>query len=106
AARGASSGSAPASPAERRARGRRSAARTARRAGRLERPLAVLLDEFPVELDPAAAPQVLDHVPVHGAHVRAADEREAVPDSEVDGAVDLLVEERVLHVLLDARVAA
>src|SRR5205085_7650235 len=59
-----------------------------------------------VELDPAAVPQVLDHVPVNGADVLSPDERKAVADCEMDGAVDLLVEERVLHVLLDARVVA
>src|SRR5581483_8653051 len=101
------SGSAPASPAGRRASGPRSAARTPRYGGRRsEPPLPVLLDELAVALDPAVGAQVLDHVPVERAHVRAADEGEPVADREVHGPVDLLVEERVLRVALDAAVAA
>ena len=38
---------------------------------------AVLLDDLAVELDPAAVPELLDHVPVDRARVRAADLREA-----------------------------
>src|ERR671937_3089393 len=41
-----------------------------------------------------------------GALVLASDRGEAGADREVDGAVDLLVEERVLHVALDPAVAA
>src|SRR5215210_6567184 len=61
----------------------------------LELPGAVLLNALAVEPDLAAVPQLLDDVPVDGALVRAAEEREAGPDREVDGAVDLLVEESV-----------
>src|SRR4029450_9994759 len=67
-------------------------------ANRLNQPAAALLDDLAVELDPAAVSQVLDDVPVHLADVRAADLRQAVAEREVGGAVDLLVEERVLHV--------
>src|SRR5207244_11407151 len=106
AARAASTGAAPASRAARRCSARRAAARTARRARPSDTPLAVLLDELAVDPELAPAAQVLDHVPVDGAPVAAAEVGEAGADREVDGAVDLLVEERVLHVPPDAAVAA
>src|SRR5918994_5618692 len=71
-----------------------------------ELPLTVFLNDLAVALDAAAVAQVLDHVPVDGADVLAADGREAGTDGEVDRAVHLLVEERVLHVALDAGIAA
>src|SRR5690348_5015205 len=73
---------------------------------RLDLPHAVLLDDVAVEQDLSARAQVLDDVPVDLALVRAADVREAVPKRQVDRAVDLLVEQRVLHEARDARVAA
>ena len=81
ASRTASSGSAPASPAGRRGTARRGASRTPRRADRRrsKQPPPVLLDDLAVELDPAAGPEVLDHVPVDGAHVRAAECGKPVP---------------------------
>ena len=69
-------------------------------------PAAVLLHDGPVELDPSSLSHVLDDVPVDRALVRAAEVREAAAEREVDGAVDLLVEEGVLHVTRDAGVAA
>src|SRR5207253_6519215 len=60
-----------------------------------EQPVAAPLDQLPVEVELASAADVLDDVPVDRADVRAAEEGEAVADGEVDGAVDLLVEERV-----------
>src|SRR5581483_5800381 len=94
----AATGSAPASPAGRRGSARRAAPHT-RRPGDLPHPSTVLLDDLAVQLDPPAAAELLDHVPVDRAPVLAADEREA-------GAVDLLVEERVPRVPLDPGVAA
>src|SRR5262245_43495810 len=73
---------------------------------RLERPFAVLLDDLAVELDAAAVPQVLDHVPVRRGLVQPAHDRDAGADREMDRPVHLLVEKRVLHVALDAGVAA
>src|SRR3954466_4446075 len=67
-----------------------------------ERPLAVALDELAVEVQLAAASEVLHDVPVDGAVVRAARDRVAPAEGEVDRAGDLLVEERVLHVPRDA----
>src|SRR5687768_14949809 len=98
-ARAAVSGAASSSPAG-------TAAQVASAIFRLESPLAVLLDDLAVALDAAAVPQLLDHVPVHGAAVRAADERQPGAEGEVDRAVHLLVEERVLHEPLDAGIAA
>src|SRR5215210_166432 len=72
----------------------------------LELPGAVLLNALAVEPNLAAVPQLLDDVPVDGALVRAAEEREAGPDREVDGAVDLLVEESVSEGSIDALVTA
>ena len=69
-------------------------------------PAAVLLHELAVGVDPAAVPQVLDHVPVDAADVRAAGRGVGVADREVDRAVDLLVEADVLREALDPRVAA
>src|SRR5918999_1180232 len=71
-----------------------------------DQPASVLLHRLAVELEPAAGAQVLDDVPVHGAHIRAAEEREAVADGDVGGAVDLLVVGDVLHVARDPGVAA
>src|SRR5215207_1064317 len=73
---------------------------------RLKLPGAVLLNELAVEPDLAAVPQLLDDVPADGALIRAAEEREAGPDREVDGAVDLLVEQGVPEGTVDALVAA
>src|SRR5262245_43995785 len=75
-------------------------------ANRLNQPAAALLDDLAVELDPAALPQVLDDVPVQLADVGASDLGQAVAEREVRGAVDLLVEERVLHVAGDPGIAA
>src|SRR5438132_2277509 len=72
----------------------------------LNEPAAGFLHDLAVELEAAAAAQVLDDVPVHLADVLAADFRQAVSQRKMDRPVDLLVEERVLHVLRDARVAA
>src|ERR687887_650545 len=72
----------------------------------LDKPLSALLDDFTVELDLSALPEVLDDVPVELADVLPADLGETVSEREMDRAVDLLVEERVLHVLRDSRVAA
>ena len=69
-------------------------------------PRPVLLHDLAVELDPPALAQVLDDVPVDRALVRAAEPRDARAEREVDGAVDLLVEERVPHVPRDPGVAA
>src|SRR5438046_6218859 len=69
-------------------------------------PDAGLLHELVVGVQPAAAPQVLDDVPVNGAHVLAAVDRVGAADREVDGAADLLVEAHVARVALDRRVAA
>src|SRR5262249_30823178 len=74
--------------------------------GSAKEPPPVLLDDDAVELETPAAAQVLDHVPVQRTDVRAAEERESVSERQVDGSVHLLVEERVPHVPLDARVAA
>src|SRR6185369_7348434 len=64
------------------------------------------LDDLAVDLDPAAPPQVLDHVPVDSTGVQTADCADPRTDGEVDRAVDLLVEQGVLGVALDSRVAA
>src|SRR4029453_1319062 len=72
----------------------------------LERPLAVLLHDLAVELDPAPVPQVLDHVPVGRALVRSTDHWNAGADRQVNRPVYLLVEERVPHLALDGGVAA
>src|SRR4029078_6087611 len=70
-------------------------------------PAAGFLNGLPVELDAAAVgAHLLDDVPVDLADVVAPDLRQAVPEREVDGPVDLLVEERVAHVPRDAGVAA
>src|SRR5215218_6204081 len=70
-------------------------------------PGAAFLHDFAVQLDAAAvAAHVLHDVPVDLTLVRAADLREAVAEREMDRAVDLLVEEGVLHVPRDAGVAA
>src|SRR5262249_14936586 len=89
----------------RRASARRSGVRTQSRAG-LQSPYAVLLDDLAVDLEPTAASQVLDHVPVDGAPVEAAHCADSRTDREVDRAVHLLVEQRVLGVALDPGVAA
>src|SRR3954451_11594460 len=72
----------------------------------LELPDAVLLHELALDVELAAAAQILDHVPMHGALVLPADHREAVAHRKVDRSLDLLVEQRVSHVVLDAGVAA
>src|SRR2546430_16292215 len=72
----------------------------------LDQPFSALLHDLSIQFEPPALAQVLDDVPVHLADVLAADLGEAVAQRQVDGAVDLLVEERVLHVPRDARVAA
>src|SRR5689334_1418537 len=70
-------------------------------------PAAGFLNGLSVELDPAAlGAHLLDDVPVDLADVRAADLGQPVAERQVDGAVHLLVEERVAHVLCDARVTA
>src|SRR5437870_3478166 len=69
-------------------------------------PLPRLLHDAPVELDATALPHVFDDVPVDRADVGPAEVREAAADRQVDGPVDLLVEERVLHVTRDPRIAA
>src|SRR5687768_4670224 len=66
-----------------------------------ERPHAVLLHHLAVELDPAARAQVLDDVPVDRRLVLAAEIGHPVSERDVDRAVHLLVEERVLHVAGD-----
>src|SRR5207237_6495565 len=71
-----------------------------------DQPLSGFLNDLAVQLEPAAAAEVLDDVPVELADVLAAHLRQAVPEREMDGAVDLLVEERVPHVAGDPRVAA
>src|SRR5262245_9819543 len=71
-----------------------------------EGPFTVFLHHFAVALDPAALPQVLDHVPVNRAHVLAADRRQPGADRQMNRPVHLLVEQRVLHVPLDSGVAA
>src|SRR5206468_299636 len=71
-----------------------------------DQPFSALLHDLSVQFKPSALAQVLDDVPMHLADVLAADLGEAVAERQVDGAVDLLVEERVLHVPGDARVAA
>src|SRR4029453_10221071 len=73
---------------------------------RSESPLTVFLHHLAVALNAAAVPQVLDHVPVDGADVLAADRLQPGADCEVDRPVHLLVEQRVLHVSLDSRIAA
>src|SRR5436190_15690255 len=75
------------------------------RPSRLAPPSALLLHELAVELDPPTLAQVLDDVPVQGGDIRAAEMREAGTERDVGRTVDLLVEERVLHVARDARVA-
>src|SRR5439155_18278590 len=105
-----SSGSAPACRAERPGSARLTASRRPRRADRRRRPsdepLPVLLDGLAVQLDPAAAAELLDHVPMDGALVRPAQVAESLADGAMDRALDLLVEEGVAHVVLDAGVAA
>ena len=54
---------------------------------------AILLQGLAVDLDPAAATEVADHVPVDRGLVDAASLGIAAPDREVDGAADLLVEQ-------------
>src|ERR671927_258102 len=49
---------------------------------------------------------LLDDIPVDLADVLAADLGKTVSEREMDGAVDLLVEEHVLHVTSDPGVAA
>src|SRR6476661_130925 len=72
-----------------------------------ESPAAAFLHRFPVELDATAlAAHLLDDVPVELADVFPAHVGEAVAERQVHGAVDLLVEERVLHVPRDAGIAA
>src|SRR5437764_555846 len=73
---------------------------------RSDQPATVLLHDFAVAQELPARAQVLDHVPVDDALVLAAERREAGADREMHRAVDLLVEQRVLHVALDAGVAA
>src|SRR6476646_4227307 len=82
------------------------ASRTSRRRF-LDQPAAAFLHGFAVQLDARAlVAHLLDDVPVELADVRAAHVGQAVAEREVDGAVDLLVEERVLHVPRDAGIAA
>src|SRR5436305_13122463 len=71
-----------------------------------DQPASVLLDDLAVELDPPAVAEVLDDVPVQRRLVLSAQVGEAEAERHVHGAVDLLVEERVLHVARDAGVAA
>src|SRR5581483_4771489 len=71
-----------------------------------DQPAAVLLHRLAVELDPTARAQVLDDVPVDRALVRAAGERVARAERQVDRPRHLLVEERVPEVLRDPLVAA
>src|SRR5262249_12908460 len=80
---------------------------TARRAAarRSDQPAAVFLDDLAVADELPAGSQVFDHVPVDDALVLAPQLGEPGADREVDRAVDLLVEERVPHVALDAGVA-
>ena len=69
--------------------------------------MPILLHDGSVELDARSGrTQVLDEIPVDTRLVDAAEIRVAVPERDVHGAVHLLVEERVLHVARDARVAA
>src|SRR5947208_372595 len=70
-----------------------------------EQPAPVLLDDVAVAQELPAWTQVLDHVPMDDAFVLAAERGEARADRQVDGPVDLLIEERVLDVPLDAGVA-
>src|SRR5829696_5134776 len=72
----------------------------------LEQPRPVALDDLAVQPELAPRAQVLDDVPVPGALVDSARHRVRTTEGEVDGAVDLLVEQRVLHVPRDPRVAA
>src|SRR4029078_785950 len=81
------------------------AARESRRS-ESEQPAAALLHDLAVAEKLPARTQVFDHVPVDDAVVLAAELGEAGADREMDGAVDLLVEERVPHVPLDPGVAA
>src|SRR5262245_23320695 len=70
-------------------------------------PGSAFLHDFPVQFDAAAVEaHVLDDVPMDLAVVRSSHLGKAVAERQVDGAVDLLVEQRVLHVACDARVAA
>src|SRR3954464_13204698 len=71
-----------------------------------DEPAPGLLHDLAVELEPAVGAEVLDDVPVHLDNVLAAALREAVAERQVNGSVDLLVEEGVLHVLRDPWVAA
>src|SRR5580765_2231343 len=75
-------------------------------ANRSHQPAAAFLHDAAVELESAAVPEILDDVPVELAHVRPSDLGQPVSEREVGGAVDLLVEQRVLHVARDAGVAA
>src|SRR5215213_8539252 len=72
----------------------------------LDQPRPVALDDLAVQPELAPRAQVLDDVPVHGALVDSARDRVRTTEGEVDGAGDLLVEQRVLHVPRDPRVAA
>src|SRR5215210_8408140 len=97
---------APRVPADNPARARYAAAFTARASGRgRERPLAVPLDDLAVERQLAAVPEILDDVPVDRALVGASRDGVRAAESEVNRPMDLLVEERVLHVPRDRGVA-
>src|SRR5439155_18680733 len=72
----------------------------------LDEPGAVLLDDLAVQLDPAAASEVLDQIPVERADVLPADVRIALPDRDVHRPGHLLVEEDVPHRPRDPGVAA
>src|SRR5438034_8431378 len=72
----------------------------------LDEPAAVFLDDLAVQLDAAAATEVLDQVPVQRADVRPTDLRVTGADCEVDRACHLLVEQGVSHRPRDPRVAA
>ncbi len=68
--------------------------------------LAVLLQQLAVDLDPAAAAQVADHVGVDGALVVPAALRVARANRQVHGAADLLVEQDVAGAAVDPVVGA
>lgn len=67
---------------------------------------AVFADELAVDGDLAALAEVADHVPMQAGLVRRAGFGVGGADGRVEGAADLLVEQRVLGILGDRVIAS
>src|SRR5689334_1948816 len=58
---------------------------------------SVLVEQLAVDANLAPLAQIADHVPVDGGDIRSAGDGDAGPERHVEGARDLLVEERLPH---------